>query len=137
MNPYYNQNYTKDEIAVILKEIKTCIEEDRFTIELNENRVENKAFVNDYNLSSSKQKEILLEIEVEDFCHSLKNTKPGYTHEILYVFCPQVELIDIFAEDKVIDIYTKFNLIEYNVAKRVITVSFHERNRPISYCFDR
>lgn len=32
MNSYYNQNYTREEIAAILKKIKDCIINNKFTI---------------------------------------------------------------------------------------------------------
>jgi hypothetical protein len=38
MIQYYNQNYTKDDISKILTEIKICINQGRFSVELNENR---------------------------------------------------------------------------------------------------
>ncbi len=75
MNKNYNQNYTKEEISAILAKIKDCIKNDRFTISLNENRQENINFIREYNIRSNIQKNILLNIEVEDFCHSLKNKK--------------------------------------------------------------
>lgn len=56
MNPYYNQNYTKDEIEVVLDKIKSCVGNDKYTIALNENRQENIDFINEYNIRSNKQK---------------------------------------------------------------------------------
>lgn len=104
-------------------------------IAINENRRENIQFINEYRLSTKKQKEILLSIKVTDFCHSLNNTNPGYEHEVLYVFCPQRSLFNAFGEEEFVDIYTKFNIIEYGNKKRVITISFHKRNKPIIYLF--
>lgn len=135
MAEHYNQDYTQEEIDIILGKIKECVENNKYTISLNENRQENIQFIQDYNLDKSKQKEILLSIEVSDFCHSLNNINPGFEHEILYVFCPQRTLFDVFGEAEFVDIYTKFNIIEYNANKHVIAVSFHKRNKPISYCF--
>lgn len=74
MNPNYNQNYTKEDIENILYIIKECIKSNKYTISFNQNRRENIAFVNDYNIRSDKQKRILLNIKVDDFCHSLQNT---------------------------------------------------------------
>jgi len=93
MNPYYNQNYTREEIQNVLDKIKTCVSLGKYTISLNEKRQENIEFINEYNIRSDKQKSILMQIEVEDFCHTLQNTKPGYEYEILYVFVPQVNFI--------------------------------------------
>ena len=69
------------------------------------------------------------------FCHSLQNIKTGYEHEVLYVFCPQVKLFNFDGIEKLVDIYTKFNLIESENRKRVIVISFHKRNKPIDYLF--
>ena len=136
MSEHYNQNYTREEVEVILNKIKDCINDNQYIISQNQNRAENAQFITEYRLDEKKRKEILLSIEVDDFCHSLNNTNPGYEHEVLYVFCPQRNLFDIFGEEEFVDIYTKFNIIEYKIdKKRVITISFHKRNKPIAYLF--
>ena len=135
MNPNYNQNYTKEDIENILFTIKECIECNKYTISFNQNRRENIAFVNDYNIRSDKQKTILLNIKVDDFCHSLQNTNVGYEHEVLYVFVPQVSLYNIDDVEEVIDIYTKFNIIDYGDTSRTIVISFHKCNKEIDYAF--
>ena len=135
MNPNYNQNYTKEDIENILCIIKKCIECNKYTISFNQNRRENIAFVNDYNIRSDKQKTILLNIKVDDFCHSLQNTNVGYEHEVLYVFVPQVSLYNIDDVEEVIDIYTKFNIIDYGDTSRTIVISFHKCNKEIDYAF--
>lgn len=56
MNPHYNQNYTRKEIDAVLAKIKACVERNRYTISLNENRQENIDFINEYNIRSDKQK---------------------------------------------------------------------------------
>lgn len=94
MNPHYNQNYTKEEIDVVLDKIKSCVGNNKYTIALNENRQENIDFINEYNIRSNKQKSILLQLKTEDFCHTLQNTKLGYEYEVLYVFVPQVQLFN-------------------------------------------
>ena len=136
LSEHYNQNYTREEVQVILNKIKDCINDNKYIISQNQNRAENVQFINEYRLDEKKRKEILLSIEVDDFCHSLNNTNPGYEHEVLYVFCPQRNLFDIFGEEEFVDIYTKFNIIEYKIdKKRVVTISFHKRNKPIDYLF--
>lgn len=136
MSEHYNQNYTREEVEVILNKIKDCINDNQYIISQNQNRAENVQFINEYRLDEKKRKEILLSIEVDDFCHSLNNANPGYEHEVLYVFCPQRNLFDIFGEEEFVDIYTKFNIIEYKIdKKRVVTISFHKRNKPIAYLF--
>lgn len=135
MNPYYNQHYTKEQIEVILQTIQDCIRRNRYIISKNENRSENIEFINNYNLSTAKQKDILLRIEPDDFCHSLQNTNLGFEYETLYVFCPQIMLFNFDGEEELVDIYTKFNIIEYDAGKRVIAISFHKRNKPLDYLF--
>lgn len=47
----------------------------KYSVAQNANRTENIALIREYNLTSEKQRRILMQIEVEDFCHSLNNTK--------------------------------------------------------------
>lgn len=135
LSPHYNQNYTKKQVDAILQEIRECVINDNWTIAQNFNRAENIAFIQEYNITHEKQRRILLQIKVEDFCHSLRNTKPGYEKEILYVFCPQVTLYNVEDEEKNPDVYIKFNIIEFETGSRVVVISFHERNKPIIYLF--
>lgn len=135
MNPHYNHNYIREHIVTVLDAIKDCVRESRFVISKNENRQENIDFINEYNLSSKKQKEILFKIEPEDFCHTLQNTNLGFEYEILYVFCPQMRLFNIDGQEELVDIYTKFNIIDLSGGKRLVVISFHKRNKPIDYLF--
>lgn len=135
MDPHYNQNYTKEQISNVLQIIHNCVRENRFVISKNENRLENINFINDYNINSTKQAEILLNIEPDDFCHTLQNTNSGFEHEVLYVFCPQVILFNFDDNEELVEIYTKFNTISYSGGKRVVVISFHKCNKPIEYLF--
>jgi len=96
------------------------------------NRDKNKKFNENYNLNSKKIKNIILNLEVEDFCYAMDNEKEEFSHEILYVFCSRKEL-NYFGEYKVVDIYIKFNLIES--ADYLYVISFHEREKSISFLF--
>jgi len=135
MNPYYNQNYNQEQIISLLETIQDCIREGWFIILKNENRQENIDFINEYNLTGKRQKDILLKIKPEDFCHTLKNTNPGFEHEVLYVFCPQLMLFNFEGNEETVDIYTKFNIIDINGGKRAVVISFHKRSKPIDYPF--
>ncbi len=135
MSQHYNQNYTKEEVAAILQRIQDCIRGGRYTIAKNENRKENLALIREYNLTYEKQRRILLQIKPEDFCHSLQNTNIGYEYETLYVFCPQITLFNLDDKEKLVDIYTKFNIIDMDTGSRIVVISFHERNKPIDYLF--
>jgi hypothetical protein len=135
MNPHYNQNYTKEEIDVVLDKIKSCVGNNKYTIALNENRQENIDFINEYNIRSNKQKSILLQLKTEDFCHTLQNTKLGYEYEVLYVFVPQVQVFNANGVEETVDVYTKFNVIDMPNGSRTVVISFHKRNKPIDYLF--
>ena len=135
MNSHYNQNYTKEEIDVILEKIKNCVGNNKYTIALNENRQENIDFINEYNIRSNKQKSILLQLRTEDFCHTLQNTKIGYEYEVLYIFAPQIKLFNADGEEEIVDVYTKFNIIDMPSGSRTVVISFHKRNKPIAYLF--
>ena len=135
MNPYYNQNYSREEIEKILDKIKRCVSSGKFTISQNENRQENIDFINEYNIRSDRQRSLLMQIEVEDFCHSLQNTKPGFEFEVLYVFVPQVQLFNADDEEEIVDVYTKFNIIDLASGSRAVVISFHKKNKPIDYLF--
>ena len=44
-----------------------------------------------------------MQIETDDFCHSLQNTKIGYEYEVLYVFVPQIQLFNAEGEEETVD----------------------------------
>ncbi len=135
MDSHYNQNYTINEIEKYLDNIRDCVENGAYSVALNDKRQENKAFIQEYNIRSDKIKEIILQINAKDFCHSLQNTKRGYEDEILYVFVPRVKLFDVNGEEEYVEIYTKFNLIVDSQQRRTVVISFHKRNKPIDYLF--
>ena len=135
MSQHYNQNYTREEISAVLQKIQECVSSGKYSVAQNENREENVGLIRKYNLTSRRLRRILMQIEVDDFCHSLQNIKPGFEHEVLYVFCPQVTLFNIDDEEKHLDLYTKFNIIDWPTRSRVVIISCHERNKPIDYLF--
>lgn len=102
---------------------------------MNENRQENIDFINEYNIRSNKQKNIMMQLRIDDFCHTLQNTKIGFEYEVLYVFVPQVQLFNADGEEEVVDVYTKFNVIDMPNGNRTVVISFHKRNKPIDYLF--
>lgn len=135
MSPHYDQHYTVAQIEAVLLTIKECIGANRFQISMNENRKENIDFINEYNIYPKKRKEILMQISVKDFCHTLHNTKAGYEHEVLYVFAPQITLFNALGKQERVDIYIKFNIIDRPSGNRVVVISFHRRNKAIDYLF--
>lgn len=135
MSQHYNQNYKKEQISAVLQKIQECVSSGKYSVAQKENRAENVALIREYNLTSEKQRRILMQIDVGDFCHSLQNINPGFEHEVLYVFCPQVTLFNLDDEEKKIDLYTKFNIIDLPIGSRVVVISFHEINKSIDYLF--
>ena len=132
----YNQNYTREQIDEVLGKIKYCVENGSYTISLNENRQENIDFINEYNITTKKQRQLLLGITTDDFCHSLKNKRKGFEHETLYVFVPTVVLKDAYNNPVSLNVYTKFNIIETRRGDFTVVISFHKLNRPIKRAFE-
>jgi hypothetical protein len=132
MNLIYDQNYTREEIHAIFAKFKSCVEKNRYTISLNENRQENIDFINEYNIGSDKQKSILLQIETDDFCHSLRNTEIGYEYEVLYVFVQHVQLFNAEGKEETVDVYTKFSMIDLPSGSQAVINSFHKK-RAVNY----
>lgn len=128
-------NFTIGEIEQYILEFKKLIKNNRFTVSRNEKRKENSEFLEANKINASKVKEILLNIGVRDFCYAVDNKNPNFAHEKLYIFCPQYEL-DNWGQKKSVDIYIKMNLIENKDRnKYMIVVSFHKRNKPVTYLF--
>lgn len=128
-------NFTLKEIEQYIGEFKELLKSDHYMISQNEKREENIGFIEDYKIDKSKEKEILFNIEARDFCYAVDNKNPKFAHEKLYIFCPQYEL-DYWGEKELVEIYIKTNLIKYkNENKYIIIISFHKRNKPVTYLF--
>lgn len=56
MDKYYNHDYTKEQIDIVLLTIKDCVRRNLFSVAKNENRQENIDFINNYNLSYQGKK---------------------------------------------------------------------------------
>lgn len=124
---------TLEEIEHYLSEIKMAVKKDKYRIERNEKRQKNNDLFIDYIIDESKAKEILLNLEAEDFSEKRNNEHRGYEHEILYVFGKNVKLLERFGfEEKTVSLYIKFNKLENCF---VIVVSFHEQEYPMRYYF--
>lgn len=135
MSEHYNTDYTREQIEEILNKIKAYVQENKYTIALNDKRQENIDFIIEYNIHNAKQKRILLDIKTEDFCYSLRNKNTGYEYEILYVFAPIVTLYDSGGEEEELSMYVKFNIINTNTSDFVVVISFHRLNEEIIYLF--
>ncbi len=131
-------NFTVEDIEKYLEEMRNLIKDNRYNIEVNVKREENKDFIEDYNIDTKKEKEILLSLEYTDFCYAVNNTTndPRYSHEVLYIFNKNYKLYKIGEEcGENLDIYIKTNKIDTKLGKRIIVISFHKRNKDIQYYF--
>ena len=129
------KEYSKEQIENLIEIIRDCVRENRYTISLEDNKLENIQFIEEYNINEKKRLNILFDLDYKDFCYGLQNLKNGVEQNNLYVFCIQKELYNIEDKKELVDIYFKFNIIcneeeEYNTL-----VSLHKRNKPITYVF--
>jgi UDP-N-acetylglucosamine 2-epimerase len=129
------RDYSEEQIKNLIKIIKECVRENRYIISLEDNKVENIQFMQEYNINEKKRIDILFNLDYKDFCYGLKNLKDGVEQNNLYIFCVQRELYNIENKKELIDIYLKFNVIYNETQEYRILVSLHKRNKPITYIF--
>lgn len=129
------RDYTEDQIKNLVEIIKDCVRENRYTISLEDNKMENIQFIEEYNISEKKRIDILFNLNYRDFCYGLQNLKDGVEENNLYVFCVERELYNIEEEKESIDIYLKFNVLYSEMEEYRLLVSLHKRNKPIEYVF--
>lgn len=124
---------TLNDIDVYLTEIKSAIQKNRYRIELNSRRQDNRNLFLTYVIDETMAKDILLGLTATDFSEVLQNEHKGYEHELLYVFGKDVELLErIGNASKTVSLYIKFNKTDDCY---VIVVSLHEQKYPIKYYF--
>ena len=77
------------------------------------NRQENIQFIEDYNITRKKEQLILLGLNYNDFCYAVPNDtdKEEFAHEILYIFCKEVEL-DFWGTLELVNVYIKINMTQ-------------------------
>ncbi|MCE5222103.1 MAG: hypothetical protein LLF98_12850 [Clostridium sp.] len=129
------KDYSEEQIKNLIGIIKECVRENRYTISLEDNKLENIQFIYEYNINENKRINILFDLDYKDFCYGLQNLKDGIEQNNLYIFCVQRELYNIEDNKELVDIYLKFNIICNEAEEYRILVSLHKRNKPISYIF--
>ena len=126
-------NVTFNDIDVYLSEVKDAIQKNRYRIELNSHRQDNRNLFFTYVIDEARAKDILLELTAADFSEILQNEHKGYEHELLYVFGKDVELLErTGSNSSIVPLYIKFNKLDNCY---VIVVSLHEQKYPINYYF--
>jgi len=129
------KDYSEDQIKNLIEIIKNCIRENRYIVSLEDNKLENIQFMQEYNINEKKRINILFNLYYKDFCYGLQNLKDGVEENNLYIFCVQRELYNIEDKKELVDIYLKFNIICNEAEEYRILVSLHKRNKPITYVF--
>ena len=123
----------EDNVRKYLIELKKLIITGRYRIDTNSKRQKNSQLYTDYIIDEKKSKIILLDLEVEDFSHTLNNEHEGFEHEILYVFGKEIGLTQRFGtEVENAALYIKFNKLGNSY---VIVISFHKQDYPLSFPF--
>ena len=120
---------TKEEIGEFLEKFKTLVKNRRFIIPQNDKRQENRKFIQRYHLNHKKQMQMLLEIQINDFCYSVDNDKNS--NERLYVFLKEYDL-DNWGALKKLEIYIK---IVIKSEDYTVIISFHEPHKLIKKLF--
>ena len=115
--------------------IRDCVRENRYTISLEDNKIENIQFIEEYNINEKKRVDILFYLNYKDFCYGLQNLKDGVEQNNLYVFCRQRELYNFDHKKELVDIYLKFNILCNETKEYSTVVTMHKRNKPITYVF--
>ena len=129
------KDYSEEQIKNLIEIIRDCVRENRYTISLENNKLENIQFIEEYNINEKKRLNILFDLDYKDFCYGLRNLKEGVEENNLYIFCVQRELYNIEGKKELIDIYLKFNMICNEIEEYRILVSMHKRNKLITYLF--
>lgn len=130
------QEYSEQEIEDILGQIKLLISEGRFIISTGENRRKNDEFADEFNLDITKRKELILRIEVKDFCDCVQSPNVYKNHDDYFIFGPRFTLADFLGDEREVQVYAKFVLATSRTSGlKTIVVSFHEAERPLSYYF--
>ncbi len=101
---------TLNDIDVYLTEVKEAIQKNRYRIELNSHRQDNRNLFLTYVIDETMAKDILLGLTATDFSEILQNEHKGYEHELLYIFGKDVELLERMGNtSKIVSLYIKFN----------------------------
>lgn len=123
-------NFTKEEIEEYIKQVKQLVQKNKFKIS-DVNREKNINFINKYNLSLKKRKEMILELDVLDFCYAVDDYK---SKDMLYIFSKEYELDNWGTYEKV-NVYIKIDIKKISSMEYAIIISFHEREKNIKFLF--
>lgn len=126
---------TKEEVIKILEEVKACVHKGLYRISLNPNRIENEAFIAEYRLTTEKQKNMILALDIYDFSKIDRDRNNNI--EILYFFGKEYELNHRDRGMENVEVYIKFTIKQRPNKKFILFISFHKANYPIQYYFKK
>ena len=122
-------NHTKEEIEEYLKIVKKSVNKGEFIVCTTQKNQKNRRFIETYNLNKKKQKQMLMELEANDFCYSADNYNDP--QERLYFFCREYEL-DNWGTIENVEVYIK---IARKQDDFIVVVSFHKPEKNIKKLF--
>lgn len=126
-------NIERESIEQYLLEVKESVKKDKYMLDHNSRRQDNIKLFLDYVIDEAKVKEVILDLDTQDFSTILQNEHKGFEHEKLYVFGKDIILLERNGtEEKTVSLYIKFNKLENCF---VIVISFHEQKYPLTYYF--
>jgi len=126
-------NIERESIEQYLLEVKESVKKDKYRLDHNSRRQDNIKLFLDYVIDEAKVKEVILDLNTQDFSTILQNEHKGFEHEKLYVFGKDITLLERNGtEEKTVSLYIKFNKLENCF---VIVISFHEQKYPLTYYF--
>ena len=124
---------SREEIEYYLQDVKSLCSLNKYRVEMNDKRQDNRKLRTKYVVDKQIEKEIIMSLEVEDFSKKTKNTNGKFDNKYLYVFGRDVKLLEKYGEEeKVIPLYIKIKKYENTF---MVLISFHEANYPIKYYF--
>lgn len=132
-DPYYRTDHSTAEVGAFLARVNKCIRAGEFIVLDDErgSRKKNADFLNIYGLyTREKQKQYLLSIDVEDFCHSVRAADGAE----LYVFCPRWQLYKTNGGSCNVAVYVKHDCPQAKHPRDVV-ISMHELEAPIELIF--
>lgn len=126
-------NIERESIEQYLLEVKESVKKDKYRLDHNSRRQDNIKLFLDYVIDEAQVKEVILDLDTQDFSTILQNEHKGFEHEKLYVFGKDIILLERNGtEEKTVSLYIKFNKLENCF---VIVISFHEQKYPLTYYF--
>ena len=126
-------NIERESIEQYLLEVKESVKKDKYRLDHNSRRQDNIKLFLDYVIDEAKVKEVILDLDTQDFSTILQNEYKGFEHEKLYVFGKDIILLERNGtEEKTVSLYIKFNKLENCF---VSVISFHEQKYPLTYYF--